>query len=55
MGQNFMIEAIDSEMGTATNVYDLTASHAPYAAQPAALAELLVSIAERRSPSYAAA
>ena len=44
-GQNFMIEAVDAELGTATHIHDLAASHSPFAARPAALAELLVSIA----------
>jgi pimeloyl-ACP methyl ester carboxylesterase len=50
-GQNFMIEAVDAELGTTTQVHDLSTSHSSFAAQFAALAELLVSIATQPASS----
>lgn len=44
-GQDFMIAAIDSALGSQTHTYTLAASHFPFFSQPEALSDILLGIA----------
>jgi pimeloyl-ACP methyl ester carboxylesterase len=44
-GQDFMIAAVDSALGSQTHTHTLATSHFPFASQPKALAEILLAIA----------